>query len=197
VPSTSPESVGLRSQGGTPAVAVLAAGSGCWPIAESATKVLREFGVPVTEHTLNAHRAPDETIDFASTAREQGYGVVICAAGGAAHLAGLVAAYTTLPVIGVPVSMPTTGGLDALYSTVQMPHGAPVATVAIDGGLNAGLLAAEILAVHDVGLTKCLAEWRAEHRRRQKPRHGSPTGVSSAKQTEGGTPGGDGPRHGA
>lgn len=196
MPETSPETSGPGTQGRTPAVAVLAAGSGCWPVAESATQVLREFGVSVTEHTLTAHRAPDETIEFARTARDQGYGVLICAAGGAAHLAGLVAAYSTLPVIGLPVSMPTTGGLDALYSTVQMPNGVPVATVAINGGLNAGMLAAQILAVHDAGLVKSLADWRTEHRRRQKPRQDTSAGaLPPAQPGKGnGTSDGDGPR---
>jgi 5-(carboxyamino)imidazole ribonucleotide mutase len=125
-------------------------------------ETLERFGVEATEHVMSAHRTPARVADFARQARADGYGVLICAAGMAAHLAGAVAAQTTLPVIGVPVSGGAIGGVDALYSTVQMPRGIPVATVAIDGAVNAALLAVEILAVTDDDLAKQLAEYRAE-----------------------------------
>ena len=108
----------------------------------------------------SAHRTPLEMVDFARKAREQGFGVIVAGAGGAAHLPGMVAALTTLPVIGVPVKSRALSGVDSLHSIVQMPGGIPVATVAIGGGLNAGLLAAQILSVADAGLAQRLAEYR-------------------------------------
>jgi 5-(carboxyamino)imidazole ribonucleotide mutase len=110
---------------------------------------------------MSAHRTPEVVAGFAGEAREMGYGVIICGAGMAAHLAGAVAARTTLPVIGVPLSGSALSGVDALYATVQMPRGFPVATVAIDGAANAALLAAEILAVHDPAVAERLAAYRA------------------------------------
>lgn len=127
-----------------------------------AVETLQSFGVDVTEEVMSAHRTPAKVAAFASSARDAGYGVVICGAGMAAHLAGAVSAQTTLPVIGVPLSGGAIGGIDALYSTVQMPRGIPVATVAVDGALNAALLAIEILAVTDDGLAKRMADYRAE-----------------------------------
>ncbi|HYA44321.1 MAG TPA: 5-(carboxyamino)imidazole ribonucleotide mutase [Acidimicrobiales bacterium] len=126
-----------------------------------ALEVLAEFGIEADEHVISAHRSPELVASFAAGAREAGYGAVICGAGMAAHLAGAVAARTTLPVIGVPLSGGTLAGLDALYSTVQMPRGVPVATVAIDGAANAGVLAVEILAVHDPLVAERLAAYRA------------------------------------
>ncbi|MGH9068963.1 MAG: 5-(carboxyamino)imidazole ribonucleotide mutase [Acidimicrobiales bacterium] len=122
---------------------------------------LGRFGIPAEEHTLSAHRTPAAVAEFAGRAREDGYGALICGAGMAAHLAGAVAAHTTLPVIGVPLSGSALSGVDALYSTVQMPRGIPVATVAVDGAANAAVLAAEILSVSDDGLAGRLAEFRA------------------------------------
>lgn len=127
-----------------------------------AAETLSSFGVEVTEHVMSAHRTPSAVAAFAGGARDEGYGVIICGAGMAAHLAGAVAANTTLPVIGVPLSGGAIGGIDALYSTVQMPRGIPVATVAVDGSANAGLLAAEILAVTDEELAKKLDDYRAQ-----------------------------------
>lgn len=119
------------------------------PKVEKAFATLDEYGVPYEVHIFSAHRTPDEAADFASGARERGFGAIIAAAGMAAHLAGAIAARTTLPVIGIPVSGSKLDGMDALLSTVQMPGGMPVATVAIDGAANAALLAIEILAVSE------------------------------------------------
>ncbi len=125
-----------------------------------ATELLGSFGVEATEHVMSAHRTPDVVAAFAKAARDEGYGVVICGAGMAAALPGVVAAYTTLPVIGVPLSGSALSGIDALYAIVQMPRGVPVATVAVDGAANAALLAVEILAVSDPSLAGRLAEYR-------------------------------------
>ena len=119
------------------------------PIIKKATDMLDTLGIPFEVHVYSAHRTPEEARDFAVNARANGFGVMIAAAGMAAHLAGAVAANTTLPVIGIPCKSSNLDGLDALLSTVQMPSGIPVATVAINGGANAALLAAQILAVED------------------------------------------------
>ena len=119
------------------------------PIIQKATDMLKSFGVPFEVHIYSAHRTPVEARDFAINARENGFGVLIAAAGMAAHLAGAIAANTTLPVIGIPCKGPVLDGMDALLATVQMPTGIPVATVAVNGGANAALLAAQILAVSD------------------------------------------------
>ena len=124
--------------------------------------ILAEFEVEASEHVMSAHRTPDVVAAFARRARNDGYGVLICGAGMAAHLAGAVAGNTTLPVIGVPLSGSALTGVDALYATVQMPRGIPVATVAIDGAANAALLAVEILAVSDAGLADRLAAYRKQ-----------------------------------
>jgi 5-(carboxyamino)imidazole ribonucleotide mutase len=128
----------------------------------AALSVLAEFGVEATEHVMSAHRTPDVVSAFARGARENGYGVLICGAGMAAHLAGAVAGNCTLPVIGVPLAGGALSGVDALYATVQMPRGIPVATVAIDGAANAALLAIEILAVADPALADRLAAYRRQ-----------------------------------
>jgi 5-(carboxyamino)imidazole ribonucleotide mutase len=143
-------------------VAVLMGSANDRPKLEAAIDTLREFGVETTEHVMSAHRTPARVAAFAAAARGDGYGVLICAAGMAAHLAGAVAAQTTLPVVGIPVSGGAIGGVDALYSTVQMPRGIPVATVAVDGAVNAALLAVEILAVADDDLAVRLAEYRSQ-----------------------------------
>jgi len=119
------------------------------PIITKATDTLKALDIPFEVHIYSAHRTPDEARDFARSARECGFGVIIAAAGMAAHLAGAIAANTTLPVIGIPCKGPNFDGIDALLSTVQMPSGIPVATVAVNGGVNAALLSAEILAVSD------------------------------------------------
>ena len=130
------------------------------PVVEKAIHRLREYGVPYEVHIYSAHRTPAEAGEFSRTAREKDFGVIIAAAGKAAHLAGALAANTTLPVIGIPVKSSTLDGLDALLSTVQMPTGIPVATVAINGGANAALLAAQIIAVEDKALAEKLDEKR-------------------------------------
>ena len=119
------------------------------PIIKKAVDVLREFSVPFEVHVYSAHRTPEEAAEFSRSARDNGFGVIIAAAGMAAHLAGAIAANTTLPVIGIPCKSTVLDGIDALLATVQMPSGIPVATVAIDGGSNAALLSLEILAVSD------------------------------------------------
>ena len=131
------------------------------PVIKKATDVLSELGIPFEVHVYSAHRTPAEAADFAAGARENGFGVIIAAAGMAAHLAGALAARTTLPVIGIPCKSSVLDGMDALLSTVMMPSGIPVATVAIDGGKNAALLAAQILSVEDKELADRLDRKRA------------------------------------
>ncbi len=134
------------------------------PTVEKAAAVLKEYGVPFEVRVLSAHRCPEEARAFAASARENGFAVLIAAAGMAAHLAGALAANTTLPVIGVPLRSAGSDGTDALLSTVMMPSGIPVATVAIDGAKNAALLAVEILALSDPELTEKLAAARQADR---------------------------------
>ena len=122
------------------------------PIVKKATDTLTALGIPFEAHVFSAHRTPAEAAEFAANARKNGFGAIIAAAGMAAHLAGAIAARTTLPVIGIPCKSTNLDGIDALLSTVQMPSGIPVATVAIDGGTNAALLAAQIIAVDDADL---------------------------------------------
>lgn len=136
------------------------------PVVEKAFSVLDDLGIPYEVHVYSAHRTPGAAARFASEARENGFGVLIGAAGKAAHLAGSLAARTSLPVIGIPIKSSTLDGLDALMSTVQMPSGMPVATVAIDGAANAALLAAQMLAIEDAELAKKLDAMRAAGERR-------------------------------
>lgn len=131
-----------------------------------AKQILQEFGVPCEFKVLSAHRTPDETITFAETARDNGIEVIIAAAGGAAHLAGVVAAKTTLPVIGVPIKSKSLNGLDSLLAMVQMPAGVPVATVAIDGAHNAGLLALQILGVKYPEVARKLEKYKEDLRQK-------------------------------
>ena len=141
-------------------VAVVMGSASDLPVAEKAVAVLRESGVPVEVRVLSAHRCPDEAREFAASARESGFSCLIAAAGMAAHLAGALAANCTLPVIGIPCGGGAFSGMDALLATVQMPSGIPVATVAVDGGKNAALLAVQILAVTDEALARKLGEAR-------------------------------------
>ncbi len=144
-------------------VAVIMGSDSDLPVVSKAIETLKEFGVPYETHVFSAHRTPVEARDFTLSAREKGFGVIIAAAGKAAHLAGAIAANTTLPVIGIPVKSSTLDGLDALLSTVQMPGGIPVATVAIDGAQNAALLAIQILGVEDGVLADKLFKQREEN----------------------------------
>lgn len=141
-------------------IAIIMGSDSDLPIVERGINVLREYGVPFEVHVYSAHRTPTEAAEFVKNAEKNGFGVIIAAAGMAAHLAGAVAANTVLPVIGIPISSKNTGGVDALLSTVQMPSGIPVATVAIDGATNAALLAIEILALSEPTLAEKLKEAR-------------------------------------
>ena len=137
-------------------IAVLMGSNSDWPVVRSACAQLDAFGIPYEAHIMSAHRSPALVAEFSGYARKNGFGVIICAAGLAAHLAGAVAANTTLPVIGIPMKGGAMDGLDALLATVQMPSGIPVATVALNGAKNAALLAAQILAVEDANLAAWL-----------------------------------------
>ena len=132
------------------------------PVVPPAIREPKRFGIEVEAHVMSAHRTPEEAAAFSHNAKENGFGVIIAAAGKAAHLAGVLAAHTTLPVIGIPVKSSTLDGLDALLSTVQMPAGIPVATVAIDGAKNAALLAVQMLALSDDRLADALAEMKQQ-----------------------------------
>ena len=129
---------------------------------QPAIKILDQFGISNEVRILSAHRTPKEMMDFAEMAESHGFGVIIAGAGGAAHLPGMIASLTTLPVIGVPVKSKALSGIDSMYSILQMPSGIPVATVAIEGGLNAGLLAIQILAINNSELTNKLKIYRSE-----------------------------------
>lgn len=141
-------------------VAIIMGSDSDLPILEKTMATLKELEVPYETHVYSAHRTPAQALEFSKNAINNNFGVIICAAGMAAHLAGVVASQTILPVIGIPCKSSQLDGLDALLSTVQMPSGIPVATVAINGGANAGILAAQILAVNDEALTKRLMEKR-------------------------------------
>ena len=143
-------------------VAVIMGSDSDLPVVQKGIEKLAEYGVPYEVHVYSAHRTPVEAKEFSSNARANGFGAIIAAAGMAAHLAGAIAANTTLPVIGIPVKSKNFDGLDALLSTVQMPTGIPVATVAVDGAANAALLAIEILAVTDDELARKLDESRSD-----------------------------------
>ena len=132
------------------------------PVVEKAIDTLKQFDIPTEVHVFSAHRTPEEASDFSANARKNGFGVIIAAAGMAAHLAGAIAANTTLPVIGIPIKSNKLDGVDALLSTVMMPSGIPVATVAIDGAVNAALLSVEILSVSDEVLAGKLDRLRKE-----------------------------------
>ncbi len=143
-------------------VAIIMGSDSDWGVVKGACTVLKEFGVPYEAHILSAHRTPEAASAFAKAARANGYGVILCAAGMAAHLAGAFAANTTLPVIGIPMKGGALDGLDALLATVQMPSGFPVATVALNGAKNAAYLAVAILAVADESLAEKLEQFRTD-----------------------------------
>ena len=139
-------------------VAVIMGSDSDFPKVKSCLEKLKYFGIPFETHVYSAHRTPNEAADFAKNAKKNGFGVIISAAGKAAHLGGVLAAYTTLPVIGIPIKSDALDGLDAMLSTIMMPPGVPVATVAIDGCGNAAILAAQIIALTDENLAKKLEE---------------------------------------
>lgn len=143
-------------------IAVIMGSISDWPTMKEACDIIEDFGVTYEKHILSAHRTPDEMREFALNARKKGIKVIIAGAGGAAHLPGMTAAYTTLPVIGVPIISKTLQGIDSLLSIVQMPKGVPVATVAIGNGVNAGLLALQILSTHNSALAKKLDAFRVK-----------------------------------
>ena len=144
-------------------VAIVMGSDSDLPIVEKAIETLKQYGVPFEVHVYSAHRTPVEARDFAINAKDNGFGVIIAAAGKAAHLAGAIAANTILPVIGIPIKSSTLDGLDALLSTVQMPSGIPVATVAIDGAVNSALLAIQIIALTDEELASKLISEREKN----------------------------------
>ena len=142
-------------------VGILMGSKSDFDVVKPAVSVLKKFGVETEVRVISAHRTPEEAHEFAATAKEKGIEVIICAAGKAAHLGGVIAAFTTLPVIGLPVKTDMMGGLDSLLSIVQMPAGIPVATVGVNGGENAGLLALQMLAIKYPAIEKQLVEYKA------------------------------------
>lgn len=143
-------------------VAVIMGSDSDLPVLKKTIDILKSFDITVETHIMSAHRTPEQACSFASNARENGFGVIIAAAGKAAHLAGVLAAHTTLPVIGIPVKASTLDGLDALLSTVQMPKGIPVATVAIDGAENAAYLAVQMMGIYNEDLQEKLTKMKAD-----------------------------------
>ena len=143
-------------------VAIIMGSDSDFPVVSKAVTELKEFGVPYEVHVMSAHRTPDAAIEFSGSAKKNGFGVIIAAAGMAAHLAGVLAAKTTLPVIGIPCKSAAFDGMDALLATVMMPTGIPVATVAVDGAANAAILAIEMLALSDDTLAEKLEKMKAD-----------------------------------
>ena len=143
-------------------VAVIMGSDSDFPVVSPAIKRLKNFGIPVEVRVMSAHRTPDAAAEFSKNAKAEGFGVIIAAAGKAAHLGGVLAAHTTLPVIGIPVKSSTLDGLEALLATVQMPAGIPVATVALDGADNAAILAAQMLALSDEKLAEQLQQMKVD-----------------------------------
>ena len=146
-------------------VAIVMGSDSDWRVMEHSYNILKEFGIDPQVEVLSAHRTPEKMLEFASSAQASGFSVIIAGAGGAAHLPGMIASSTSLPVIGVPVSLGKLDGMDSLLSIVQMPAGVPVATVSIDGGKNAGLLALKILATSNERLMAKLDDYREELKR--------------------------------
>ncbi|MCQ2441793.1 MAG: 5-(carboxyamino)imidazole ribonucleotide mutase [Oscillospiraceae bacterium] len=143
-------------------VAVIMGSDSDLPVMQEAVEKLKKFGIPFEVRVISAHRTPDTAEKFASSAAEKGFGVIIAGAGKAAHLGGVLAAFTTLPVIGVPIKTSMMGGLDSLLSMVQMPNGIPVATVGVNGAANAGILAAQMLSLEEPSLVEKLAAYKQE-----------------------------------
>ena len=166
-PATAPATLANAGRAGSPTgdapqVAVVMGSSSDLPVMRSAVDVVDRFGVPREVHVVSAHRTPDDMLAFGRGARDRGIRVIVAGAGGAAHLPGMLAAVTTVPVIGVPIALQTLDGLDSLLSIVQMPRGVPVATVAVNGAANAGLLAVRILSLGDAALAPPLADHQRE-----------------------------------
>ncbi|MEX0593977.1 MAG: 5-(carboxyamino)imidazole ribonucleotide mutase [Balneolaceae bacterium] len=151
-----------------PLVGVVMGSDSDWPTMKEATGILEAFAVPFEKRVVSAHRTPDDMAEYGKTARDRGLRVIIAGAGGAAHLPGMLASHTTLPVIGVPIRTSALGGLDSLYSIVQMPNGIPVATVAIGKAMNAGLLAIRILATTDKSLSINLQQYHEQMARESR-----------------------------
>ncbi|ONI38496.1 5-(carboxyamino)imidazole ribonucleotide mutase [Candidatus Epulonipiscium fishelsonii] len=143
-------------------VAIIMGSDSDLPVMKNTIKRLKDWDIPFETHVMSAHRTPERACEFARTAKDNGFAVIIAAAGKAAHLAGVLAGHTTLPVIGVPIKSSTMDGLDSLLSTVQMPSGIPVATVAIDGADNAAILATQILAISDKSLAEKLEQFKKD-----------------------------------
>jgi 5-(carboxyamino)imidazole ribonucleotide mutase len=162
-------------------VAIIMGSDSDWPIMEEAAKALDAFGISYTAEVLSAHRMPEEMFEFAKTAASKGYKVIVAGAGGAAHLPGMVASLTTLPVIGVPVSLKNLDGMDSLLSIVQMPAGIPVATVEIDNAKNAGILAARIIGSADSAVAQKVEDQLAAIRKEAKEKGASLTARRSQK----------------
>src|ERR671921_2896335 len=161
----SPEATPAPGPAGNPLVGLVMGSDSDWPVMEAAADALAEFGIPFEADVVSAHRMPTEMIRYGQTAHERGLRVIIAGAGGAAHLPGMLASVTPLPVIGVPVPLKTLDGMDSLLSIVQMPAGVPVATVSIAGARNAGLLAVRILATSDADLRQRMLDFQADLRR--------------------------------
>lgn len=151
----------MGEKGNNPLVGVIMGSSSDWPTMKEAVEVLGEFGIPCERRVVSAHRTPDDLAEYGRSAAERGIRVIVAGAGGAAHLPGMIAAYSSLPVIGVPIQSRALNGLDSLLSIVQMPGGVPVATVAIGGGKNAGILAAQILGTSDDDLRTRITTYKA------------------------------------
>ncbi len=143
----------------SPIVGVVMGSDSDWPTMKQAADILEHFGIPFEKRVVSAHRTPDDMADYGKSARDRGIQIIIAGAGGAAHLPGMLASHTTLPVIGVPIQTSALGGIDSLYSIVQMPNGIPVATVAIGKAQNAGLLAIRILGINNAELAKSLTAY--------------------------------------
>ncbi|CAB4728130.1 MAG: 5-(carboxyamino)imidazole ribonucleotide mutase [Actinobacteria bacterium] len=162
-------------------VAIIMGSDSDWPVMEDAAKVLDSLGISYSADVLSAHRMPLEMVDFAQNAKAKGYKVIIAGAGGAAHLPGMVASLTTLPVIGVPVALKNLDGMDSLLSIVQMPAGIPVATVGVGNAKNAGLLAARILGVSDENISKKVSEELAKINKEAKEKGANLTSKRTQK----------------
>ncbi len=145
-----------------PIVGVVMGSDSDWPTMKQATEILEQFGVPIEKKVVSAHRTPNDMAEYGETARQRGLKIIIAGAGGAAHLPGMLASHTTLPVIGVPIQTSALGGVDSLYSIVQMPNGIPVATVAIGKAQNAGLLALRMLSMTDENIANKLTKYHAQ-----------------------------------